>query len=65
MKKLKMRLPKHLLPIPKAEWKKKLYLMVTSDKFELGVLVVTIINLITMAVEHEGMTKCKSIDYIV
>lgn len=60
MKKLKMKLPKQLFAIPKSCWRKPLYMFVTSDKFELGVLIITMINLITMAVEHEGMSECKS-----
>jgi len=57
MKKLKAKLPKHLLPIPKARWREKLYMFVTGDKFELAVLVATLLNLVAMAIEHEGMSE--------
>jgi len=57
MKKLKMKLPKRLVPIPNSSWRAKLYLIVTGDKFELSVMVITILNLFSMAFEHEGMSR--------
>nr|XP_018669384.1 sodium channel protein type 4 subunit alpha B-like isoform X2 [Ciona intestinalis] len=56
MKKLKAKLPKTLFPVPKAPWRERLYLFTTGDKFELGVMVITILNLLAMALEYEGMS---------
>uniref|UniRef100_H2YKP0 Sodium channel protein n=1 Tax=Ciona savignyi TaxID=51511 RepID=H2YKP0_CIOSA len=56
MKKLKAKLPKTLFPVPKSRWRERLYLFTTGDKFELGVMVITILNLLAMALEFEGMS---------
>ena len=36
-------------------------MVVTGDKFELAVLVITLLNLVAMAIEHEGMSDSKCI----
>ena len=54
---MKTKLPRKLNRCPQAAWRERLYLVVTGDKFELVVLVVTLLNLVGMAVEHNDMTE--------
>ncbi|XP_076802540.1 LOW QUALITY PROTEIN: sodium channel protein type 4 subunit alpha B-like [Clavelina lepadiformis] len=57
IKNMKTKLPRKLNRCPQAAWRERLYLVVTGDKFELVVLVVTLLNLVGMAVEHNDMTE--------
>ena len=53
MKKLISKLPKTLIRKPTCRWRAKLYIMVTSDKFEISIIILTLLNLVVMAVEHD------------
>lgn len=65
MKNLTARTPSRLLSVPKHYWRQRLYLFVTGDIFELSVMVVTLLNLVVMALEFEGISKSKFIIFFI
>lgn len=57
MKKLTTRTPNKLMVVPKSAWRKSLYLHVTGDKFELAVMVATLLNLGVLALDHDNISE--------
>ena len=53
MKKLISKLPKNLISKPKSRWRSKLYEFTTSDKFEINIIILTLLNLVLMAIDHD------------
>nr|XP_039249115.1 sodium channel protein type 4 subunit alpha B-like [Styela clava] len=56
LKKLTARTPNKLIPVPKMRWRRKLHFIVTGDKFELTIMVATLLNLAVLALEHDDIS---------
>ncbi|XP_076808311.1 sodium channel protein type 3 subunit alpha-like isoform X3 [Clavelina lepadiformis] len=57
MKKMASKTPSKPIPRPENEFSNRIYDIVTSRKFEIGVMTIIMLNLVVMALEHHDMSQ--------